>query len=104
MSLTPGPWEVVASATTCPTDWAVVADSRLKFVGDIEHEADARLIAAAPDLLEWLESVHDPESAHFGYGLVGRAEDGANLWGPVDYDADRSCGACAVIRKARGES
>jgi hypothetical protein len=56
---TPGPWEVIESGSRCPTEWAVVADSRKGFVGDIEQEADARLVAAAPDLLAALVTLLD---------------------------------------------
>ena len=57
---TPGPWE---AGNTCSQEfrWIVTAPhpfsetARLRIAGGIEDESHARLIAAAPDLLEALE-------------------------------------------------
>lgn len=53
---TPGPWKYEASTKTVrsiPSNyWIATMDS---WEGAVNHEANARLIAAAPDLLEALE-------------------------------------------------
>lgn len=56
---TPGPWKVVRSST----GWVSINDERGK-IADIEpwrsaREANARLIAAAPDLYDALEEACD---------------------------------------------
>lgn len=60
MSHTPGKWEAVQIGDTGgenPVDvYEVIADGR-KRVAEYVGDADARLIAAAPDLLEALESM-----------------------------------------------
>jgi hypothetical protein len=58
------------------------------------------LIAA---LVAELERAHPP-GVHVGFGIVGHATYGANVWGPIDYNADRSCTTCALIAKAKGEA
>ena len=74
---TPGPWTVVQGATTCPTEWTVVSAER--FIGDIEYEADARLIASAPALLAALERMvlanvdGQPNFYTDADGLIGQA-------------------------------
>lgn len=54
---TPGPWRFEESTKTVRTVlqnyWLVRLDSW--DAGEVNHEANARLIAAAPDLLEALE-------------------------------------------------
>lgn len=101
MSYTPGPWTWERGAYGVH-DYTVIAPTG-ELAYEIEREADARLIAAAPDLLAALETAHSPE-AHIGFGLVGRGENGGNLWGPIDYNADRSCRPCAAVAKAKGEA
>jgi hypothetical protein len=53
MTRTPGPWRYEAATKTIrsvPANyWLATMDS---FDGAVDHEANARLIAAAPDLLE----------------------------------------------------
>lgn len=73
---TPGPWEIV------PPDiegwheygfniWAdAIADEDATLCHDIYSEADARLIAAAPDLLEAAEKVWDARGEFFDGGNV----------------------------------
>lgn len=61
---TPGPWTV---DDTCrvSTDWSVVgflttvADCRIGGANRDTQTANARLISAAPDMLEALEALHD---------------------------------------------
>ena len=50
---TPGPWE--ASNTRLCNGWQVVAPNGGSVTGSISSEANARLIAAAPELLEALK-------------------------------------------------
>jgi len=55
MAHTPGPWRAVATeivSTACPDDDCVVADVLSKDYGD-----NARLIAAAPELLDALREM-----------------------------------------------
>lgn len=66
---TPGPWTTAEEPTYCAirTDGRVIADMRL--VGLHYNKADARLIAAAPELLEALKDMLDGhEDACTGYG------------------------------------
>jgi hypothetical protein len=59
---TPGPWVVWALAKDSdPEERQIVttADGEVEVCGIIEREADAELIAAAPDLLVLLEQVRD---------------------------------------------
>ena len=57
MKYTAGPWTIAAGPTYCAirTDARVIADMRL--VGLHYNKADARLIAAAPDLLEAAKTI-----------------------------------------------
>lgn len=69
---TTGPW---SAEPTCPNDgvncWFIVSEDRKQvgsvdgYQGDPEREANARLIAAAPDLLEALQNVVDAWSSQF---------------------------------------
>jgi hypothetical protein len=52
-------------------------------------------------LVEALEQVH-PKTSHLGWGLIGKAENGANLWGPIDYGI--GCDICDLIKKTKGEA
>jgi hypothetical protein len=59
---TPGPWKTrEENDGTSPPSWYIVrhvVGGRMgfaPFVGEIEHEADARLIAAAPEMAELLD-------------------------------------------------
>ena len=57
---TPRPWRFEESTKTiraCPTNyWLATMDS---FDGAVDHKANARLIAAAPDLLMLIENWHE---------------------------------------------
>ena len=76
---TPGPWGFEESTKTIravPQNyWLATMDS---WDGAVDHEANARLIAAAPDLLEALEEM-------------------------VDESINREVKARAAIAKARGQ-
>jgi hypothetical protein len=59
MGHTPGPWKYEVSTKTIRSIrnyWLATMDS---FEGAVDHEANARLIAAAPDLLEQLKAAVD---------------------------------------------
>jgi hypothetical protein len=87
MTHTPGPWTYAKGSIRGPDDAFIVPDS------PYTSEADARLIAAAPDLLAALEkfpSWGGPIDAAEDYDLLIRGE-----WLLL---------ARAAIAKARGES
>ena len=101
MSHTPGPWIVtndVGAHVIRGADVAHTTESGLQFthrnyVASIwggYHEADARLIAAAPDLLEALQALH----ARYRKAI------GVQHWGAADAEADLM--AQAAIAKATG--
>jgi hypothetical protein len=80
---TPGPWEVDEPGTIYVGGWE--GPYRIEMGAD--HEADARLIAAAPDMLRVLEDV-----ARWVGGMCScRADD--------EYHDS----LLAVIKKAKGE-
>ena len=54
---TPGPWET--SVLSDGTQWQVCEPGAGDWIADCKNAEDARLIAAAPDLLAALESVRD---------------------------------------------
>jgi hypothetical protein len=58
---TPGPWEAGEFADRTG-DWLVSAKRQRYFVADVYTEADARLIAAAPDMLAALKQIHHYET------------------------------------------
>jgi hypothetical protein len=82
---TPGPWESIR--TTAPRGWIVTANDRaydLAIVRDgsgmTENESNARLIAAAPDLLETsrrLAWIRENGCSHEEYEESIRAHDAA---------------------------
>jgi hypothetical protein len=97
---TPGPWEYIkgASCIISTTEWLVKPSeynegTKTKVLdltgsmGGTDTQADARLIAAAPDLLEALEGF-----------LMCQAQDGTKC-APNDEDFDK---AREAIAKAKG--
>ena len=54
MKHTPGPWKVVETEN----DYRIYSDCEEWLVGDVGTVEDAKLIAAAPLLLEALEDLH----------------------------------------------
>ena len=104
MKHTPGPWMVDAMGNVWASNTKVcdmaerpIQDSayRAKELG--EHEANARLIAAAPDLLEALKDMTPPmppPDAKCHFGLVPQSE--------CAY-CKRIAKAHAAIAKATGE-
>ena len=97
---TPGPWEATHRIRDSKS-WVVysvaIADNEICAVfhdGTEElPEANARLIAAAPDLLLALEGLR-----HMAYKLIDARQDDRHLDEFKIYEAD----ACAVIAKAKG--
>lgn len=88
-SFTPGPWETLSfSQHELQTDFAMVKiGKRVPMVGySDEDKANARLIAAAPDLLAALRGLRD-----------------AFLGTSVEVQADAMRAARAAIAKAGGE-
>ena len=87
MGHTPGPWRAVGSEVVwlhCPGDQCVVADVLYE-----EYAADARLIAAAPELLAVLR-----ELVHY--------DEGSSEQGSYGYEVLLRCKA--AIAKAEGRS
>ncbi len=78
---TPGPWEVDHDAIYCAESGDIIAE--IDFARD-EYSANARLIAASPDLLEALEEARKRLN---GAGMLGGPDDPVN----------------AAIAKAKGE-
>ena len=82
---TPGPWKVIS------VDWTPSGNARFEIEGIHRTGiADARLIAAAPELLAVLERVQSMFSYQFEGGLTGCM-------------ADLSIDVRAAIAKATGE-
>jgi hypothetical protein len=79
MKYTAEPWTIAAGPTYCAirTDARVIADMRL--VGLHYNKADARLIAAAPDLLNALVMVLDDSNA-----LDGRPRTAEVVYAAID--------------------
>jgi len=88
---TPGPWSASPSPTSDGLYHVYKADGNFLTLEDAEHEANARLIAAAPDLLEALESLY-----HTANSI------GEDTCDPVAF-AGALEDARAAIRKAKGE-
>lgn len=83
---TPGPWKLTGWTATDFYGWTVECDQRFQLHAEsAESEANAYLIAAAPDLLEALEAALDAEC-----GKKCRCEQG---WHAV---------AKAAVAKAKG--
>ena len=85
---TPGPWRAVGTKGRIP--WQVEEWDR-GVIADVVNEADARRIAAAPDLLEALEAVKMPDGCwcYQGYFAPHQAQ---------------CLKAQAAIAKAKGET
>lgn len=96
---TPGPWHVEEPfgepgtyiAVTFPGFSPGLVCRMIDQARTPEGKANARLIAAAPDLLAALESLH----------AVHRAFSSADNW--TSFDDDARAAAEAAIAKARGE-
>jgi hypothetical protein len=114
MSHTPGPWTVVADdmvyafpPSTDPEAIAVGYANDAQLIAEVSIVEDARLIAAAPDLLavlvkyhEWLEE-HDRLTAPEHAGAPRRGYIG------LDHKIGENvegCDGCAAIAKAKGEA
>jgi len=101
---TPGPWEVGTGYVTARKDGhcgviCVMACDRsvMKYAakdGSDEDGMNARLIAAAPELLKELITYHDREWSRIGHEGI-----------PVHIAGELpgQCSACNAIKKAKGE-
>ena len=90
---TPGPWVVHYVARTGGTTAALIwSDEYGTIVPEVSGDANAQLIAAAPDLLEALEGLTDSVEVLDGLAEVDRAR--------IVQSRET---ARAAIRKARGE-
>lgn len=108
MTHTPGPWKAVKVGNTKVTQ-AVIADTQYGFhliatthpipiENTGRQEENARLIAAAPELLEALEAIRrEPQGCPMCDAGVLRNKD-KNHWPDCPYEMAR-----AAIAKARGE-
>lgn len=95
---TPGPWKVKEHATSCDVrghDLTVVCGVTMR-ANAAEEAANARLIAAAPDLLAACKSLTE-ELDRLAAAVYGehRGDAAALIWG-------RAAIASAVIAKAEG--
>jgi len=86
---TPGPWTAIETPESSHHDWRIKATRLFIGVATDNSEADARLIAAAPELLAALESL--------SYAFEARMGD----WENADFHAVYR-DAIAAIAKAKG--
>ena len=109
---TPGPW------TPYGLDWRMVVDKDSAVIADIRtNNADARLIAAAPDLLAALEEAHEvldegflgiPEPVQAALDDYYKALDPKSRWASLvdveTYDRQEKTAerVAAAIAKAKG--
>jgi hypothetical protein len=116
---TPGPWNVGKSngnkMTVICLDPEQSAGTAIAFTVSRDKrsleqcEADARLIAAAPELLEELEKYVKACDLCDGYGIIEYQPSGIDGYLPtgdanfVTEDCPRCAKASAVIAKAKGE-
>jgi hypothetical protein len=103
---TPGPWKVVPPAHGHPTEYLCVELDAEQMYGTVEMlPADARLIAAAPDLLEALQGLFSNPHIHLGdlvYMVRDRECEGWD--GPaVKQWSDAVMAAQTAIKKATEE-
>ena len=96
MKHTPGPWEAQRDPNAIMADdWCIGAQGQIDMVA-VCSERDARLIAAAPDLLEalqkfvaWSEAENNPKDTTF--------------WERVEMLKDLDAAASAALAKATKE-
>ena len=91
---TPGPWLALPYIGVGEFgDYAIVCDTRDRDIAAVEEEADAQLIAAAPEMLEALKAILKAEMS--GYKAVEE-------WGGYVLDDDVREIAEAAVAKAEG--
>ena len=118
---TPGPWKYGAELSSRTGEWLISFDAgnRGRGIGIAEtrpgsgqEEANARLIAAAPDLLEACETFHEwlvREEIGFANKWDRNTEEGEAKWREWYGENLRLCAlaqeqARAAIAKAKGET
>ena len=85
---TPGPWTAIPDDTGDEREWYVVTEEEGVLALSVSEEADARLIAAAPDLLAalkemvtWMPSGFAPQSQSramkMAHDAIAKAEGGS---------------------------
>lgn len=97
---TPGPWVFYADTPSTDPNWHIVTTAnRMRVLANVHIEpgnemdlANARLIAAAPDLLDALQQ--------YGIGFTDESAARAEFG---DYEVDRELKRRAAISKAAGE-
>ena len=85
---TPGPWRAGGNHVFAGTSWGWIASTDSPYVSALEPTANARLIAAAPDMLAVCVAVDELSASP--HAMTGP------LWEIVDA-------ARAAIAKAKGE-
>lgn len=90
---TPGPWHVERACGRYEI-WPKDQGQTHSYIGTIQEEANARLIAAAPELLELLIDIGQWLEAGLTRGQISRAT--------VNRDGDLVTQIRAVIAKAKG--
>jgi len=104
MNHTKGPWECYADLPSADANWHIVTGAgRMRVVanvhiepGNVMDEANASLIAAAPDLLDALKRIVECEK-HRAADLRHR-----EAWKLVKFSEGRIAQAEAAIAKATG--
>lgn len=92
MTHTPGPWTVIEKMESPPVAWVRIGPEGSRYVlNGLSHE-DADLIAAAPEMLDWLKH----HTSHMRACAIGP---GVGPGGPRDRC---TCGLDALIAKAEG--
>jgi hypothetical protein len=101
---TPGPWGVLPYTGAGEFgDYAIVCDTRERDIAAVEEEADAQLIAAAPEMLEALkalleDAIESEYVVHNNYCSPARKDEMM----AKGYFADSIYNAIAAIAKAEG--
>ena len=92
MSATPGPWHISFESTN--PEWAIVMNAGGMTIANVNADsrqaANARLIAAAPELLDALEDIANAQSVYWN--------------NPAEFESWVKRHALATIARATGEA
>jgi len=106
---TPGPWTVNGAGGTFAkiarlTPAGVIVSAN-RVPQPAEEISNARLIAAAPDLLEALKALHDCPGWTTGTGSAHdpRCDGSCSVGCPVPVEIQEPCEVCDLIAKAEGQ-